>query len=132
MVLLCVVCFCFEQKTAYEVRISDWSSDVCSSDLCRAKRLRPRGPRDCPRHRGGFEVYARACRLRRGAGRGPRRAGEDSLERKSGVSGKSVSVRVGYGGRRHHTKKRTEHTMMSTNNITNSRAEYTSKPHSKQ
>src|SRR3546814_8528216 len=23
----------FEQKTAYEVRISDWSSDVCSSDL---------------------------------------------------------------------------------------------------
>src|SRR3546814_1388943 len=27
-----VVCF-FKQKTAYEVRISDWSSDVCSSDL---------------------------------------------------------------------------------------------------
>src|SRR3546814_9497728 len=29
-----VVVFCFfKQKTAYEVRISDWSSDVCSSDL---------------------------------------------------------------------------------------------------
>src|SRR3546814_4678530 len=27
-----VVC-CFKQKTAYEMRISDWSSDVCSSDL---------------------------------------------------------------------------------------------------
>src|SRR3546814_9904549 len=27
-----VVCFC-KQKTAYEMRISDWSSDVCSSDL---------------------------------------------------------------------------------------------------
>src|SRR3546814_3762257 len=27
-----VFCF-FKQKTAYEVRISDWSSDVCSSDL---------------------------------------------------------------------------------------------------
>src|SRR3546814_9158059 len=26
-------CFCFKQKTAYELRISDWSSDVCSSDL---------------------------------------------------------------------------------------------------
>src|SRR3546814_2756788 len=26
------VCFC-KQETAYEVRISDWSSDVCSSDL---------------------------------------------------------------------------------------------------
>src|SRR3546814_16988456 len=28
-----VVLFCFKQKTAYEMRISDWSSDVCSSDL---------------------------------------------------------------------------------------------------
>src|SRR3546814_18222559 len=28
-----VVLFLFKQKTAYEVRISDWSSDVCSSDL---------------------------------------------------------------------------------------------------
>src|SRR3546814_8300224 len=25
--------FCFKQKTAYEIRISDWISDVCSSDL---------------------------------------------------------------------------------------------------
>src|SRR3546814_2594440 len=29
-------CFFFKQKTAYEMRISDWSSDVCSSDLVRA------------------------------------------------------------------------------------------------
>src|SRR3546814_9055592 len=28
-------CFFFKQKTAYEMRISDWSSDVCSSDLHR-------------------------------------------------------------------------------------------------
>src|SRR3546814_2038128 len=28
--------FFFKQKTAYEMRISDWSSDVCSSDLNRA------------------------------------------------------------------------------------------------
>src|SRR3546814_7512591 len=28
--------FFFKQKTAYEMRISDWSSDVCSSDLLRA------------------------------------------------------------------------------------------------
>src|SRR3546814_5978804 len=28
------ICICFfKQKTAYEMRISDWSSDVCSSDL---------------------------------------------------------------------------------------------------
>src|SRR3546814_16405705 len=29
--------FFFKQKTAYEMRISDWSSDVCSSDLVSAK-----------------------------------------------------------------------------------------------
>src|SRR3546814_9798162 len=29
----CFVFFFFKQKTAYEMRISDWSSDVCSSDL---------------------------------------------------------------------------------------------------
>src|SRR3546814_2613966 len=28
-----LVLFFFKQKTAYEMRISDWSSDVCSSDL---------------------------------------------------------------------------------------------------
>src|SRR3546814_8538251 len=28
-----VIIFFFKQKTAYELRISDWSSDVCSSDL---------------------------------------------------------------------------------------------------
>src|SRR3546814_10070102 len=39
--LMCVVLdfllffFFFKQKTAYEMRISDWSSDVCSSDLMR-------------------------------------------------------------------------------------------------
>src|SRR3546814_1583502 len=32
------VFFFFKQKTAYEMRISDWSSDVCSSDL-RNRRL---------------------------------------------------------------------------------------------
>src|SRR3546814_4515125 len=31
-----LVFFVFKQKTAYEMRISDWSSDVCSSDLARA------------------------------------------------------------------------------------------------
>src|SRR3546814_9835506 len=34
--LVCVLLFfVFKQKTAYEMRISDWSSDVCSSDLQR-------------------------------------------------------------------------------------------------
>src|SRR3546814_9737436 len=30
---MCMSFFFFKQKTAYEMRISDWSSDVCSSDL---------------------------------------------------------------------------------------------------
>src|SRR3546814_6215347 len=32
-VLYVLFVFLFKQKTAYEMRISDWSSDVCSSDL---------------------------------------------------------------------------------------------------
>src|SRR3546814_447058 len=31
--------FFFKQKTAYEMRISDWSSDVCSSDLAEASAV---------------------------------------------------------------------------------------------
>src|SRR3546814_2283981 len=34
------VFFFFKQKTAYEMRISDWSSDVCSSDLTQAMASR--------------------------------------------------------------------------------------------
>src|SRR3546814_8181109 len=42
MFLYCLMCvfflfFFFKQKTAYEMRISDWSSDVCSSDLVGAR-----------------------------------------------------------------------------------------------
>src|SRR3546814_12273746 len=35
--------FFFKQKTAYEMRISDWSSDVCSSDLVRLHVMGERG-----------------------------------------------------------------------------------------
>src|SRR3546814_7787086 len=46
--MFCVLFFFFKQKTAYEMRISDWSSDVCSSDL----------PDGSPRleHHGGEDV----------------------------------------------------------------------------
>src|SRR3546814_4678626 len=33
------VFFFFKQKTAYEMRISDWSSDVCSSDLLESRAI---------------------------------------------------------------------------------------------
>src|SRR3546814_7907461 len=76
------VCFCFfKQKTAYEMRISDWSSDVCSSDLGddhraqpslglpRAERGRPRGDRPAEAGTGtdGHPV-ARSLRGRRRRG----------------------------------------------------------------
>src|SRR3546814_1959853 len=41
--------FFFKQKTAYEMRISDWSSDVCSSDLDRADRARQQVDHFLPR-----------------------------------------------------------------------------------
>src|SRR3546814_17550844 len=41
--MIFVLVFVFKQKTAYEMRISDWSSDVCSSDL-RMTRPSPASP----------------------------------------------------------------------------------------
>src|SRR3546814_5717772 len=38
------VFFFFKQKTAYEMRISDWSSDVCSSDLALEQAIHARRP----------------------------------------------------------------------------------------
>src|SRR3546814_4811534 len=69
MTLRSLCFFVFKQKTAYEMRISDWSSDVCSSDLPAA----PGGRTDCrPRPPGAAGPVARdpptgRRRLRRGA-----------------------------------------------------------------
>src|SRR3546814_8400104 len=43
--------FFFKQKTAYEMRISDWSSDVCSSDLDNAPQDSARIRADHPQKR---------------------------------------------------------------------------------
>src|SRR3546814_8873075 len=43
MGLFLVGVFFFKQKTAYDVRISDWSSDVCSSDLFARSAASPCG-----------------------------------------------------------------------------------------
>src|SRR3546814_4037332 len=72
-------CFCFfKQKTAYEMRISDWSSDVCSSDLlCRGRaggrlgrdsgaghrRGRPAEPAAVPRLCAAVLQSSAPCRL---------------------------------------------------------------------
>src|SRR3546814_16413477 len=58
----CVFFFFFKQKTAYEMRISDWSSDVCSSDLT-VKGIVAKYPKDVrlvmrylPLHPGSAEA----------------------------------------------------------------------------
>src|SRR3546814_7731041 len=96
--------FFYKQKSAYDWRISDWSSDVCSSDLCIHQ---PRAAR-----RGGEsgQVLPARARPRRRSFEPEqhRRRNKDEdrfLDRKSGVSGKSVSVRVDIGGRRIIKKK---------------------------
>src|SRR3546814_19165680 len=61
------VCFFFKQKTAYEMRISDWSSDVCSSDLSRCcARWRPgarrrRRPATCRATRSEERRVGKEC-----------------------------------------------------------------------
>src|SRR3546814_13067434 len=46
---MCSFVFFFKQQTAYEMRISDWSSDVCSSDLTHPLIRRPACPTVDPR-----------------------------------------------------------------------------------
>src|SRR3546814_11946176 len=84
--------FVFKQKSAYDMRISDWSSYVCSSDLS------SRGDADGRRPRTSGKEYAFPCGDAPGAmGGHPYRGGGD---RKSVVSGTRVSARVDLGGRR--------------------------------
>src|SRR3546814_12147908 len=73
MYLSVFVFFFFKQKTAYEMRISDWSSDVCSSDLRRYDAA-ARGWREPSRRR----------RRRRGRGRGSGRSGQRLRDRRHG------------------------------------------------
>src|SRR3546814_5423995 len=119
------VFFFFKQKTAYESRISDWSSDVCSSDLVRTKRRDAEtgavGAFACDPAQGplGDMRYQKCvpssmiriavsgqgqvegvqavphCRLQRW-----------TSDRKRDVAGKGVSVRVDLGGRRILKKKK--------------------------
>src|SRR6058998_4160839 len=67
---MCVVCFFFfKQKTAYEMVMSDWSSDVCSSDLAgtgppagwrsTSGRSRAPGPSGSEERRVGKECHHR-------------------------------------------------------------------------
>src|SRR3546814_6221713 len=58
--VLIVFFFFFKQKTAYEMRISDWSSDVCSSDLGSPLRREDQRPPGCLIRRNG-DCEASGC-----------------------------------------------------------------------
>src|SRR3546814_18387354 len=62
-VYLTISVFFFKQKTAYEMRISDWSSDVCSSDLRRHQSSRSGA--DLARVARVLDTVALAARPRR-------------------------------------------------------------------
>src|SRR3546814_17173742 len=117
-----VVCFFFvKRKTAYEMRISDWSSDVCSSDLLAYPRS---DPGMLAAMSVDLEVHATHAAHAAGHGRssglvfnqfnhggfgrqqqaGHRGGVLQGGDRKGGVSGKSVSVRVDLVGRRNLKK----------------------------
>src|SRR3546814_5921881 len=56
MTYVAVIFFFFKQKTAYEMRISDWSSDVCSSDLDQPADQARRTACHRAAHGGGHKV----------------------------------------------------------------------------
>src|SRR3546814_4329267 len=65
-----IVFFFFKQKTAYEMRISDWSSDVCSSDLLAglADAVEAKQPLSTTHGSAGAGEATDAVTVRRGAG----------------------------------------------------------------
>src|SRR3546814_18902508 len=98
------VCMFFKQKTAYEMRISYWNSDVCSSDLREDSFFGARFFFVAPgaAERGVELVFVQRLFQAFGfhdVGMDGRPVRE-GIDRKSVVSGKSVSVRVDLGGRR--------------------------------
>src|SRR3546814_16980618 len=130
------VFFFFKQKTAYEMRISDWSSDVCSSDLEKGPRERnyvgrisarfaasdeldfllklERGRNKFENASGGMPGQWSICPwpgtypINRYCGLAVARSVPLGFDdRKSVVLEKSESVRLDLGGRRYIKKKKT-------------------------
>src|SRR3546814_20825159 len=87
------------------MRISDWSSDVCSSDLSASSRSRHLldHQRDLEEAEAGAAVF-------------PGQGHAEEEDRTSVGSGKSVSVRVALGGRRIIKKKKIQHTVSLLSN----------------
>src|SRR3546814_19479410 len=124
----CFLVFFFKQQTAYELRISDWSSDVCSSDLPRTSAPN-RSSRSAPAPRPAsatraLDNCAASTRDRPEARGAPRdrvcpdpRSGRARRDRKRGVKGKREAVRVDLGCSRILKKKHRYHKVIINNII---------------
>src|SRR3546814_17120395 len=112
------------------MRISDWSSDVCCSDLVRrhagSGALRRNAGadlrRDCRKRQndqgsGATDRAEQELAYHRTILRGDRRESRSRKDRKSVVEGKSGSVRVDLGGRRIIKKKNTKSTTIDIKTI---------------
>src|SRR3546814_18012035 len=137
--------FFIKQKTAYEMRISDWSSDVCSSDLrgpdsSRSARRQardgiPRTFRRIGRLRPTSAAWMQDPPAARCHAHEPRSNGREGFrsphrreDRKRDVEGKSVKVRVDLGGRRHIKKKqRTKYIRIKTDKHKRKKTQKTNK-----
>src|SRR3546814_14636803 len=129
IVLLCVFFF-FKQKTAYEMRISDWSSDVCSSDLVEAgiaahlavgghvdhhHAQRPVAAGLQGEHAAVLDEAGEAAAERQQPGEQARHTrrivvAASGVDRECVVEGKCVYVRVELGGRGSIIKNTSTHT----------------------
>src|SRR3546814_20656195 len=105
------------------MRISDWSSDVCSPDLA---ARRPVAAHPCRNRAATARLKSRTASFERGARCKARTAASrriaptnPQLDRKSVGEGKSVSVRVDLGGRRIIQKKKTRQTGIRRKHIKN-------------
>src|SRR3546814_12473125 len=120
--------FCFKQKSAYELRIGDWSSDVCSSDLSCGGAIPSSEIVPAFAHQVDDDVLERRRALVPGLRAGLAQRSDGALKRRRIIAahmhrsaegrhnarkrvakGKSVSVRGGLGGRRIINKKKKNH-----------------------
>src|SRR3546814_8799953 len=103
-------CFFFKQKTAYEMRISDWSSDVCSSDLREAVvMMRPIGLEEACRDPDAEVVGKPLHRDHRGVRRGRLRGREQPF-----VLDAAEIFALEQFGRQHHLRADRKRTRLNS------------------
>src|SRR3546814_1915310 len=125
---VCVLFVFFKQKTAYEMRISDWSSDVCSSDLCGRGTPARVPPRCCgcwlrTSCRASFSPFSLdrsfLLRLPCYGCQGPPNTGRSEEHTSELQSLMRISYAVFCLKKKKHTKQRHAYTTIITNTKTN-------------